>query len=124
MVGTAIPAGTTTGPTKATIGSASIPVDDAEAYGLEAERAYASDGRSLGEAEECDLLIRDTDAQVLEAVRVQAKRRKSIAQYLTPPEGADINVIRENYGESLAVVPWDLFLELLEEAGSGVASNE
>lgn len=94
-------------------------VRDAEAVGLEAERAYASDGRSLGEAEECDVLIRGRDDMVLEAVRVQAKRRKSVANYLQPPEGADINVVRENYGDSLAVVPWDLFLELLREASDG-----
>ena len=79
-------------------------VSDAEAAGLEAERAYASDGRSLGEAEECD---------VLDAIRVQAKRRKSIAKYLHPPEGADVVVTREDRGDSLAVVPLRLFLDLL-----------
>jgi hypothetical protein len=88
-------------------------VGDAEAAGLEAERAYASDGRSLGEAEECDVLIRRRDANVLDAVRVQAKRRKSIAQYLQPPEGADVVVTREDRGDSLAVVPLTLFLDLL-----------
>jgi Holliday junction resolvase len=91
-------------------------VEEAEANGLEAERAYASDGRSLGEAEECDVLIRGTEAMITDAVRVQAKRRKNIAQYLTPPEGADVNVVRENYGDSLAVVPLSMFLELLREA--------
>lgn len=91
-------------------------VEDAQAVGLEAERAYASDGRSLGEGKECDLLVRGRDDMILDALRIQAKRRKNVAQYLTPPEDADINVIRENYGESLAVVPWDLFLELLQSA--------
>lgn len=91
-------------------------VDEAEAAGLEAERAYASDGRSLGEGKECDVLIRGREAMILDALRIQAKRRKNIAQYLTPPEAADITVVRENYGESLAIVPWELFLQLLKNA--------
>jgi len=99
-------------------------VDTAEAYGLEAERAFASDGRSLGEAEECDVLIRGREEMITDAVRIQAKRRKNIAQYLTPPEGADVNVIRENYGESLAVVPLSMFLELLREATESTDSNQ
>jgi hypothetical protein len=99
-------------------------VEEAEANGLEAERAYASDGRSLGEAEECDVLIRGNEAMITDAVRVQAKRRKNIAQYLTPPEGADVNVIRENYGDSLAVVPLSMFLELLREATEPTNSNQ
>jgi hypothetical protein len=89
-------------------------VKDAEAHGLEAERAFASDGRSLGEAEECDVLIRGRADMVTDAVRIQAKRRKSIAQYLTPPEGADVNVVREDRGDSLAIVPLDFFLDLLK----------
>jgi Holliday junction resolvase len=91
-------------------------VADAEAAGLDAERAYASDGRSLGEAEECDVLIRRRDAG---PVRVQAKRRKTIAQYLQPPEGADVVVTREDRGDSLAVVPLTLFLDLLTNQTDG-----
>ena len=94
-------------------------VDDAEAVGLEAERAYASDGRSLGEGKECDLLVRGRDEMILDALRIQAKRRKTVANYLEPPDDADITVIRENYGDSLAVVPWDLFLDLLKNATDG-----
>lgn len=90
-------------------------VHDAEAVGLEAERAYASDGRSLGEGKECDVLIRRRDSAVLDALRVQAKRRKSIAQYLSPPEDADVTVIREDRGQSLAVVPLSLLFDLLTE---------
>jgi len=89
-------------------------VHDAEARGLEAERAYASDGRSLGEGKECDVLIRRRRDTILDAVRAQAKRRKSVAQYLNPPEDADVTVIREDRGDSLAVVPLGLFLDLLK----------
>jgi len=92
-------------------------VREAEARGLEAERAYASNGRALGEAEECDVLLRHPEANVMDATRVQAKRRASIAQYLSPPDGADVTVVREDRGESLAVVPWGLFLDLLRAEG-------
>lgn len=88
-------------------------VREAEAAGLEAERAYASNGKALGEAEACDVLLRHPEANVMDATRVQAKRRASIAQYLSPPDGADVTVIREDRGESLAVVPWSLFLDLV-----------
>ena len=88
-------------------------VHAAEGRGLEAERAWNSDGRSLGETEETDVLIRHPDANVMDATRVQCKRRKSIAQYLTCEE-ADVVVVREDYGDNLAVVPLDMLLELLQ----------
>lgn len=91
-------------------------VDEAEAVGLEAERAWGSDGRSLGEGKACDLLIRGRDDMILDALRVQAKKRKNIGNYITPPDDADITVLRENYGDSHAVVPWSLFLKLLKNA--------
>jgi|APHM01.1.fsa_nt_gi hypothetical protein len=91
-------------------------VEDAEAVGLEAERAYASDGRSLGEGKECDVLLRGRDEMVLDALRIQAKRRSNIGSYLEVPDDADVTVVREDYGESLAVVPWDMFLDLIQQA--------
>ena len=86
----------------------------AEAAGLEAERAWNSDGRSLGETEETDVLIRGRDDMVTDATRVQCKRRKSIAQYLTCEE-SDIVVVREDYQDNLAVVPLGFFLDLLTD---------
>jgi Holliday junction resolvase len=88
-------------------------VKTAEAKGLEAERAYASNGESLGEVEACDVLIRGRGEEVLDALRVQAKRRKSHAQYLHPPEGTDAVVLREDREEALAVVPLEMLLDLL-----------
>jgi hypothetical protein len=82
-------------------------VHAAEAKGLEAERAWNSDGRSLGMTEETDVLIGDD-------IRVQCKRRRNVAQYLTC-ENADIVVTREDRGENLAVVPLDHYLDLLRQ---------
>jgi len=64
-------------------------VQEAEAKGLESERAYASNGRSLGEVEACDVLVTGRDDDVMDALRIQAKRRASIASYLEPPEGTE-----------------------------------
>ena len=80
-------------------------VNAARDAGLDARRAYASNGRSLGEAEAVDVTV--------EGFRVQAKRRKSVAQYLTAPEGCDVVAIREDRGEPLVVLPYDRFLELI-----------
>ena len=90
-------------------------VKTAEAKGLEAERAYASNGRSLGEVEACDVLVRGRDGDVVDALRIQAKRRASIASYLEPPEGTDAVVVREDRAENLVVLPFKDFLDLVTE---------
>jgi Holliday junction resolvase len=89
-------------------------VRTAEAKGLEAERAYASNGQSLGEVKACDVLIRGRDDDVLDALRVQAKRRKSHAQYLHPPDGTDAVVLREDREDALAIVPLEILFDLLK----------
>jgi Holliday junction resolvase len=89
-------------------------VHEAEAKGLEAERAYASNGQSLGEVKACDVLIRGRDDDVLDALRVQAKRRKSHAQYLHPPDGTDAVVLREDREDALAIVPLEILFDLLK----------
>ena len=89
-------------------------VRTAEAKGLEAERAYASNGQSLGEVKACDVLVRGRDADAMDALRVQAKRRASIASYLEPPEGTDAVVVREDRADNLVVLPFDNFLDLLK----------
>lgn len=90
-------------------------VREAQAKGLDAERAYASDGQSLGEARTCDVLVGGSGSEVMDALRIQAKRRKTIASYLEPPEGTDAVVVREDRGENLAVVPLDVLFRLLSE---------
>ena len=78
-------------------------VKQAIAAGLSAERAYASNGRALGEAETVDLLI--------DGVRVQAKRRKKIAHYLHVPDGANASLFREDRGISYIMFRWEDWLE-------------
>jgi len=66
--------------------------------GLSAKRAYASDGRSLGEAEDVDVLIDNK-------WKVQCKARKKIASYIPPPKSCNFTVVKEDRGEVLAVLP-------------------
>jgi len=80
-------------------------VNDAKAVGLDAVRAYASNGKSLGCAETVDLKIED--------VRVQAKRRKKLASYLEIPDGADAVAFRQDRGDTLVMIRLPYFLELL-----------
>jgi Holliday junction resolvase len=86
----------------------------AEAKGLKAERAYASNGESLGEVEACDVLVRGRDSDVMD-LRIQAKRRATIASYLEPPEGTDAVVVREDRADNLVVLRFKDFLDLLTD---------
>lgn len=84
-------------------------VHAAEDAGISAIRAWNSDGRSLGEHTECDVRLEAPDGTTW---TVQAKRRKSVAQYLTC-DGADVVVTREDRSENLVVLPLELFFDLL-----------
>lgn len=83
-------------------------VNQARARGLNAERAYASNGRALGECEECDLL--------LAGLRVQAKRRKKIPVCIADVLSVDVDVYatREDGGETVVLMTYDTLLKLLE----------
>ena len=80
-------------------------VSQAIESGLVAERAYASNGRSLGHHEEVDLLV--------DGKRIQAKRRKAIATFLRPNENVDAVCVRENGGETIVLLTWWEYLDLL-----------
>jgi Holliday junction resolvase len=80
----------------------------AREQGFRAERAYGSNGKALGEAECVDVLIND-------AFRIQAKRRKKLAEYLQIPEGADAVVFRQDRNQPLALIPLPTLLALLRD---------
>ena len=80
-------------------------VRHAEERGLEAERAWGANGRSLGCTDDVDVVV--------EGFRIQAKRRKCLPAYLKVPPGADATVFREDRGEPLALVPLSTLLTLL-----------
>ena len=84
-------------------------VRQAQAIGLDAERARGSDGRALGEASEVDLIV--------SGVRIQAKRRKKLAAYLIDTGKADCCVFRQDRGDSFVLISWHNFLSLLKDGG-------
>ena len=82
-------------------------VNLALASGLVAKRAYASNGEALGYHAEVDCLIQDT--------RVQAKRRKALADWIQPTEHVDAVAIRQDCGEALIVLRYADYLDLRVE---------
>jgi|TARA_R100001443_G_scaffold7289_2_gene16529 hypothetical protein len=70
---------------------------------LKAQRAWGSDGRSLGEHEEVDLLINKHKAQ--------CKVRKRIAKWLKPSEEVDIQIVKEDRGEVYVIQKYEDWLE-------------
>lgn len=81
-------------------------VEAAKLFGLEAKRAWGSNGASMGEAEEVDVLI--------EGIRVQCKRRAALPAYLQIPEGCDVVVVRQDRGDCLVLLPLEEYLRCLK----------
>lgn len=90
--------------------------------GLQAERAWGSDGRTLvtdaGEA-----CTSDVDILVEGTLRIQAKRRKALASWAKPPAGAHVTVIREDRGEAMMVMPLRLAVRMLTRIYSHTPSQ-
>jgi hypothetical protein len=80
-------------------------VNIAKAAGLNAKRAYASNGLSLGQHEEVDILLED--------YKIQAKRRKHIGELVKPNENVDVQIIKEDRGDIFAVIRYNELLKLL-----------
>ena len=78
----------------------------AKKAGFTAERAYGSNGKSLGEAEDVDCLIG--------AFKVQCKTRKHIANWIKVPESCDVTAVKENRGKTYIVMRYDDWLDLLK----------
>jgi Holliday junction resolvase len=86
-------------------------VNLAKEKGLEAIRAWGSNGVSIGQHEEVDVLID-------KIWKVQCKCRAKIAQWIKPNENVDIQVVKENYGDIFVIIPYERFLELIKVKGS------
>tara|TARA_R100001591_G_scaffold17023_1_gene23367 strand:+ start:211 stop:552 length:342 start_codon:yes stop_codon:yes gene_type:complete len=87
----------------------------AEDYGFSATRAWGSDGRSLGQDSEVDIVIEYLlSPEISEQMKVQCKVRKNIAQYLLPPESCDITLLKQDRGEIYATIRYKDLLELIQ----------
>lgn len=64
----------------------------AEAAGLQAQRAWGSNGQALGEHEEVDVIVESARGRE----KLQVKRRKQIADYLKPNANVDAQALYED----------------------------
>ena len=80
-------------------------VNQAKEVGIKAIRAYASNGLSLGEAEDVDVKIGE--------FKGQCKMRKTIASFMKPPESCDIALIKTDREDTLVVIRYKDFLKML-----------
>ena len=81
-------------------------VNIAEETGSKAVRAWGSDGRSLGEVAEVDI--------VLDKYKVQCKTRKRIAKWIKPEsEEIDFQLVKEDRGKIYAILTYESLLALL-----------
>ena len=82
-------------------------VTKAKEAGLDSQRAWGSNGASLGKHPEVDLTIDVYD--------IQAKRRKTLPGYLQVPECCDAVVFRQDRGTTLVLMEWDDWLKIIEQ---------
>jgi len=75
-----------------------------ESYDIGCKRAWGSNGQALGLHEEVDCLAEGD-------LRIQAKRRKKIAEWLKPSVFVDAVVVREDRGKSYIILRLDEFAE-------------
>jgi len=81
-------------------------VQQATDSGLEAKRAWGSNGEALGCHATVDLVIEDQ--------KLQAKRRKSVPAWLGMSEHVDAVVVRADYQEAVVLISWFDYLDYLK----------
>ena len=86
-------------------------VNQAIDSGLEAKRAYGSNGEALGFHATVDLVV--------EGQKLQAKRRKAIPAWLGLSEHVDAVVVRADYKEALVLITWFDYLDYLKWKKNG-----
>ena len=80
-------------------------VNLAKEHGLDAERAWGSDGKSLG-------LPSDVDVRI-EELSMQVKRRKTLPSYLQIPESSACVGFRQDRKEPLVLMRASDFFEMV-----------
>jgi len=81
-------------------------VNTAKDLGLKSKRAWGSDGRSIGEEPEVDILV--------ENYKIQCKTRKKIAKWIKPDEMVEVQLVKEDYGEAYIIQPYEQWLEMVK----------
>tara|TARA_R100000329_G_C7544052_1_gene192109 strand:+ start:320 stop:634 length:315 start_codon:yes stop_codon:yes gene_type:complete len=79
--------------------------------GIKAKRSWGSDGRSMGMAEEVDVVIEHNNRKLA----CQVKARKKLSKVVRPnTEVIDCQVIKEDRGKIFFVITIDTFINLLK----------
>jgi|TARA_R100000789_G_C2931356_1_gene129283 Holliday junction resolvase len=92
-------------------------VDMLEDQKIKAVRAWGSNGAALGCHEEVDVLVMDK-------IKVQCKCRHKLANYIIPSEHVDIQIIKEDRGVPLVVIPMKDYIKLLRESTNVESTRE
>ena len=79
-----------------------------ELHDIKAVRAWGSNGASIGQHPEVDLLIDDE-------IKVQAKVRKALPKWIKPSEHVDVQIIKEDRGKMYVVQELNDWLVNLKE---------
>ena len=79
---------------------------------MKVKRAWGSNGAAMGQHEEVDILIGQN-------IKLQAKCRKAIGQWMIPNENVDAQVVKGDREEPLIVMKYDDWLEMLGHAIEG-----
>jgi Holliday junction resolvase len=84
-----------------------------ESLGCDSQRAYASNGLSLGEHEECDVVSNINGKRW----RFQVKARKKVAEWIKPNMNVvDAQIIKSDREEPLIVMPLKAFVQEIQNA--------
>ncbi|MCA1807763.1 MAG: hypothetical protein LC687_07945 [Actinobacteria bacterium] len=85
--------------------------------GHHSKRVWGSDGRAIGHAKDVDNVVQlFTDRSEGIPFLVQAKSRAAIADYITPGDDVDAQIVQADRQEPIVVMRLDKFLALLDEA--------
>lgn len=84
-------------------------VNQAKAAGIPAYRCWGSDGRSHGLPKEVDLVLNGS-------IKLQAKRRSKLPAWLGFTDALDGVVLRQDHGETMAVISWEWLLSIMARA--------
>ena len=79
---------------------------------IKIKRAWGSNGAAMGQHEEVDVLIGDD-------IKIQAKCRRVMGQWMIPNENVDAQVIKADREDPLIVMKYDDWLEMLSFAMIG-----
>lgn len=90
-------------------------VNRAKQLGLDALRAWGSDGRALGKHEEVDIVVDD--------VCIQVKARKKLPAYLSLGH-VDAVLIKQDFGDRMILIPFDEWCVMRKEIKDAKEAKE